>query len=92
MRRIRKRIAPPQQIRYPRRLVSLVPMTVGQVIHHLPVANPTLLVDLPEDDAPLARGPQPVMAGRMEHLLLRQIATADYRLAELAVHRQAAHP
>ena len=89
---IRKRIPPTEERRGPRRVPPLIPMTIRLIIHHLPVVNPLLLVDLPEDDAAQPRGPQPIAARRTHHLFPRQIPRRDHRLTELAPDRQALPP
>ena len=89
-----ERIPPTEERRDPCRMMILVliPVTIGPVVHHLPIVNALLLVDLPEDDTTQLRGPQPIAACRTHHLLPRQIPRDDHRLAELAVDRQALSP
>lgn len=89
-----ERIPPTEESRYPCRMMLLIlqSMTVKAIIHDLPVTDPLLVVDLPEDDAALPRGPQPIAARRTYHLFPRQIPRRDYRLTELAPDRQALSP
>ena len=83
-----------QHATHPRRMMLLIlqSMTVKAIIHDLPVTDPLLVVNLPEDDAALPRGPQPIAARRTHHLFPRQIPRGDYRLTELAPDRQALSP
>ena len=68
------------------------PVTVWTVVHHLPVPDTLLLVNLPEDHPTLPRGTEPIPARRTDHLLPRQIPRLDHRLTELTPNRLALSP
>ena len=54
--------------------------------------HPPLMVYLPEDDAALLGGPKTIATGGIGHLLERQVADIDHRLAELVTDREALAP
>ena len=90
--RICPAVSPLQQGADPCRMPLLVAMAVLAVVHHLAVADVTIGIYLPKDDAALAGTAQPVVTGGTLHLLLREVAGTDHGTAEQAFGRQRPAP
>ncbi len=77
---------------YPCRIVPLVAMAVGEIRHHLALADLVVLIDLPEDDAAGLGGTQAILPDGTLQLALREIAICNQCLAEQTLGRECPAP